>query len=104
MEDKIKEIQRYFIDKIIKGEFEIKNHSLYLWKIEVEEKPFVFWISNGKESFRQYNEFNEVNFIQLDLTEEERNLIYEKHIQGKEEENYIKNRRELYEELKREFE
>ena len=63
----IKEVQNYFTEKLIKGEYEIEKLKRHTVHLIIDGYNFTFWIANGLLSFRQYSELDESNFIDLDL-------------------------------------
>lgn len=70
MQNKIKEVQDYFKNKILTGDFEITEIENYSMVLKVDKiYEFVFWTGNVDipESRKQY----EFNFMDLDLTEED---------------------------------
>jgi hypothetical protein len=59
MKEKIKEIQDYFIAKLLKGEFEVKEIDEWTMHIVIDsEFDFNLWMCNGPESRRLYTSGN----------------------------------------------
>lgn len=77
MKEKIIEIQQYFKNKLLAGEFTILKMKENTCKIEIDgEYQFIIWIGN----FIKYPELTrlyeyEASFMQLDMTEEERIIL-----------------------------
>ena len=68
MKDQIKQVQEYFKNKIIEGDFEIKEIEEHTISLVIDgEYYFKMWIANGKDHYRQYYNSFEVreNFIYL---------------------------------------
>ena len=71
MEKKIKQVQDYFIAKILAGEFRITEISEHRLKLIVDEKyPFEIWIANGP-TYRRLYEYSNIQFMTLVFTEEQ---------------------------------
>lgn len=78
IEVKIKEIQDYFKQRILKGEFDLMNCGEYHVTISVEKKyPFTFWTGNGRNYCKQYVECIYPNFVYLQTENSENKQIYE---------------------------
>ena len=71
MQDKIKEIQDYFKNKIIAWDFEhIKNDFEYNISIKIDSKYFItFWCSEF--NFWQDSDFWNKNFMDLEISKDE---------------------------------
>jgi hypothetical protein len=66
IENKIKEIQDYFIEKVKNGEYEVVKIGPHTATIRIDDKyEFDMWICNGKESYDFYsaNIFSSRTFI-----------------------------------------
>ena len=72
MESKINEVQDYFKNKILAGDFETIEIGEYVFQIKVDEKyQFSIWIGNWNipDNTKLYDSY--YNFIMFDLTKEE---------------------------------
>jgi len=76
MHEKIKEIQDYFLAKIIAGEFKVKKVSLYTTMIEIDGFPFIFWTANGLHGFTNAHDYDTLSFIYLPLNEDNKEVVY----------------------------
>lgn len=78
MEKKIKEVQKYFKDKILKGEFEFVKASKFSVHIKVDSKyPFEIWTGSGPR-WLAFEKTTSENFILLgNLTQEEQLCLWE---------------------------
>lgn len=73
METKIKEVQEYFVNKIVKGEYEIENFSHPVAKILIEKKyHFSLWVANGAKYFETYAAY--FNFMPIEFTNEQKEI------------------------------
>ncbi|KAA6348462.1 hypothetical protein EZS27_004062 [termite gut metagenome] len=83
MEEKIKEVQEYFINKILNGEFEvnIEKSDEYALVIEIDEKyEFSIWAENDINSRQQYTTSKYPNFMQLGEFSDELKEVTDKHV------------------------
>ena len=83
MENKIKEIQEYFMNKIISWDFEnIENIFQNTLSIKIDSRYFTFWCSDL--SFCQDSDFWNKNFMDLEIWKENlkkiKNIFEEKWI------------------------
>jgi len=68
IQDKIEEVQKYFIDKVIKGDYKVFKIEQYTATILIDDKyQFDMWISNGKYSYDFYSS-NFSNCKSLNIT------------------------------------
>jgi len=73
MDDKIKEIQDYFKQKILEGDYVIKKMDTTNLVIEIDSQYiFNFWVANGPKFFELYRDFNSFSFMDIMFTEEEK--------------------------------
>tara|TARA_R100000900_G_scaffold144902_1_gene129708 strand:+ start:174 stop:533 length:360 start_codon:yes stop_codon:yes gene_type:complete len=77
VEIQIKEIQDYFRNKIIDGEYEVITADSYTLQVAVDgEYKFCLWTSNGEDMFRLYEGM--YNFIELEFSKEQKGLAFTK--------------------------
>ncbi len=73
MKAKIKEIQQYFKNKLLAGEFEVKKINEYYVDVVIDgEYPFVIWVGNMfnyPHTVKTWESGN--NLIKLDFTKED---------------------------------
>lgn len=75
MDEKIKEVQEYFINKIVKHDYEIKEFDKYTCTISIDEKyPFTLWIANDFHIF-QYRTSGENCFVLREFKQKEKDRI-----------------------------
>jgi uncharacterized protein YaiE (UPF0345 family) len=71
MKEKIKEIQDYFLGKVLSKDFEIVGRSQYSWKILIDgEYQFSIWMENKPENRKFYHGVNDYFMEIPDMTEE----------------------------------
>ena len=76
MEEKIKEVQDYFKNKLLKGEFETTKITDYWIKLVIDSKyNFFIWMANQEINVRLYE--SETNFMLFDLSSEEKKIIWD---------------------------
>ena len=79
MKEKINEVEKYFKDKLLNKEFEIKEISEYVLRILVDgEYQFNLWLGNWDipDNTKCYDGY--YNFMMLDFTKEESILLKSK--------------------------
>lgn len=73
-------VNRYFINKILTGDFEVVKHNQYKVKIRIDGKRNIsFWIANGPDYFNPEFDVDErLETIFLSFADnEERNIAYQ---------------------------
>ncbi|KAA6337098.1 hypothetical protein EZS27_014780 [termite gut metagenome] len=83
MEEKIKEVQEYFISKILNEEFEVsvEKSSKHILVLVIDEKyEFSIWAANNVEDRAQYFDFPCGNFITLGEFSDELKEVVEKYV------------------------
>jgi len=66
MESKIKEVEEYFKQKIVEGEYKVVDRTQYVVNILVDNKyTFNLWVASSYQNFEPYNEFDSENFMYL---------------------------------------
>ena len=79
METQIKELQNYFTNKILNGEFEVVKVDKYTIKILIDDKyPFEIWVMNGTQ-YRDYTKTYISNggcFMSLEFTQKQSSKVY----------------------------
>lgn len=78
MKKKIEEVQEYFKNKILAGEYEAVGLTDYVINLKVDDLfIFSFWSCNGDTNFKQYIDSGYPNFIYLpEFSEAERVSAY----------------------------
>jgi len=75
METQIKQVNDYFVQKLMNQDFELTYITSALATVLIDAKyQFTFWIANSKNDFECYK--MEVNFMDLDFTPEQREFLY----------------------------
>jgi len=71
MEQKIKEVQEYFISKILNSQFIITHKEEYTWNLTIDEKyVFEIWMQNAPV-YRKPKPVHGVNFMDLGFTDKQ---------------------------------
>ena len=78
MKKKLEEMQRYFENKILAGEFEVIKIDRHTADITIDGLPFSIWIAHGFESVRTYD--GSFNTIAIDFEDKKGvyNMLNEK--------------------------
>lgn len=85
IEHEIKKINDHFVKKLVNGEFEIKKYESHTTDVEIDGYNFVLWTSSGEKHLKIWDSCGH-NFMQLEFTDEEKKLAWEK----------IEKQRQLY--------
>jgi hypothetical protein len=76
MKNKIKEVQDYFKNKIVAGDYEVIETTEHFAVIEIDsEYIFCLWLANGHGSFSLWE--NKYNFIDIVFDGDEKILAHE---------------------------
>ena len=77
LKNQIKEVQDFFRNKIVNGEYKVNKVDDYTLQITVDgEFKFCLWTSNGASHFRLYEGM--YNFVELEFSEAEAELAFAK--------------------------
>lgn len=77
LKKQIKEVQDYFKNKIVNGEYKVTAADDYSLQITIDgEYKFCLWTSNGADMFRLYEGM--YNFVELEFSEAEATLAFAK--------------------------
>lgn len=72
MEAKIKEVQKYFRDQILAGNFKLVEYSGYVIILRVDEiYDFYIWIGNIELPNTRYQYRSEFSFMNLDFSDDD---------------------------------
>lgn len=75
MKEKIQEVQNYFKEKLLKGDFKITERDQFIYIVSIDEDySFTIWMCNEPKNRWLYRDA--YNFIYIDLTEEESILLH----------------------------
>jgi hypothetical protein len=75
MKEKIKEINDYFVQKIVNKDYEFLFMDSFFYSISIDGHRFDIWMPNGYECISTNYSTNK-SFMTLDFTEEEKKIIY----------------------------
>ena len=75
MKEKIKEINDYFVQKIINKDYEFLFMDSFFYSISIDGYRFDIWMPSGYQ-FISTNYSTSKSFMTLDFTEEEKEVIY----------------------------
>lgn len=110
MKSKIKEVQNYFSDKILNGDFEVISANKNTLNFSIDGYEFTYWVSNNGPDYLEqwWNTRQSSNFILLpEYEDQERKKVWEifkerkeKFLKDNSEQARIKRVEELKQELK----
>jgi len=103
MESKIQEVQDYFKNKIINGQFELTKTDQFTATILIDEKySFNIWISNGSFSIETYSSYPSTSFMDIKFSNEEKKLIWNL-FKNVAEKIKLEEKKQQFEQLKKEL-
>lgn len=71
MKERIQEVQSYFKEKLLIGEFEIIKREQYTYIVSIDgEYEFSIWMENDAKN-RKLNTITHLSFMMLDITDED---------------------------------
>lgn len=74
IKEKIKEINDYFVNKIMNGEYIVETVGNYTVVINIEGYIFCLWATNNHNYFKTYEA--EYNSMALDFTDEQKEYLF----------------------------
>ena len=77
LKSRIKELNDYFVEKLVKGEYDIEKRNDYTVMVNVNGYRFNIWISNGEMNVKTYGLGFDGNFMELFFNEGQKSIIYE---------------------------
>ena len=80
IEQKIFDVVEYFKNKLLTGDFKVTEIGQFVLCLKVDKKyTFSVWISNFDiaSTVKLYSDLGEINFIHIDFTDEESELLHE---------------------------
>jgi uncharacterized protein YaiE (UPF0345 family) len=105
MEQAIKEVQKYFTNKLLSGEFEVTKRGECTFTVMVDGKySFCIWMANQPNNRRLYE--GEASFISLDFTQKQRlklHSVLRKHYNDYMKNIVMQNKMDELERLKKEL-
>lgn len=105
-DQKIKDVQNYFISKILKGEFVVEKFDEHLFSLVIDEiYHFCIWVANTPEHRVPYHSIGEY-FMQLNFTKKQAlkcNSVLTPIIKKWKDEVLFKEKEEQFEKLKKEL-
>ena len=76
LNDRIKELNDYFVEKLVKGEYDIEKRNDYTVMVIVNGYRFNIWISNGEMNVKTYGLGFDGNFMELVFNADQKSTIY----------------------------
>ena len=78
LKTRVKELNDYFVEKLINGEYEVEERSSYTVMVNIDSYKFNIWISNGEMNVKTYGLGFDGNFMELFFNEGQKSIIYKK--------------------------
>ena len=77
LKDRIKELNDYFAEKLVNGEYEVEGRDKFMIVVNIDGYRFNIWISNGESYVQTYGQGFNSNFMDLFFNEGQKSIIYE---------------------------
>lgn len=77
LDSRVRELNDYFVEKLVKGEYEVEDGDNYKVMVNIDGYRFNIWISNGKSYVQTYGQGFNSNFMDLFFNESQKSIIYE---------------------------
>lgn len=74
---RIKELNDYFAEKLVNGEYEVKGRDKFMIVVNIDGYRFSIWISNGSSKVQTYWLGLKGNFMELSFNDGQKKTIYE---------------------------
>lgn len=76
LKDRIKELNDYFVEKLVNGEYDIKDSDKYSVMVNVDGYRFNIWIANGSSKVQTYGQGFNTNLMELVFSKDQKSTIY----------------------------
>lgn len=76
LKDRIKELNDYFVEKLVNGEYKVKERSSYTVMVNIDSYKFNIWIANGSSNVQTHGHGFDSNFMDLFFNEGQKSTIY----------------------------
>lgn len=76
LKDRIKELNDYFVEKLVNGEYKVEERSSYTVMVNIDSYKFNIWIANGGLNVQTYGSGFKGNFMELFFSKEQKSTIY----------------------------
>lgn len=109
MKEQLKELRKYFLNKILKGDYELGKIDAHCLKLKVDKEfLFCFWVANNDYGIKQYNGFDEdINTLSLGkLTVKQKQKLwgnFKNPYMDNKKNVILKEKKEQFEKLKKEL-
>ena len=77
LKSRIKELNDYFVEKLVNGEYEVVESDKYKIMVNVNGYKFNIWIANGESYVQTYGQGFKDNLMELFFNEAQKSTIYE---------------------------
>src|SRR5690554_1516227 len=76
LNSKIKELNDYFVNKLVNGEHEVEKSDKYTVMVNIDGYRFIIWIANGEMSVQTYGQGFDSNFMELVFKRDQKSMVY----------------------------
>ena len=78
LKSRIKELNDYFVEKLVNGEYKVEERSSYTVMVNIDSYKFNIWIANGSSKVQTYGHGFDSNFMDLVFSRDQKSIIYKK--------------------------
>ena len=76
LNSKIKELNDYFVNKLVNGEYEVEKSDKYTVMVNIDGYRFDIWIANGESNLHTYGQGFNGNFMELFFDSDQKSMVY----------------------------
>ena len=76
LKDRIKELNDYFVNKLVNGEYEVEKSDKYTVMVNIDGYRFNIWIGNEGSNLQTYGEGFDSNFMELFFDSDQKSMVY----------------------------
>ena len=76
LNDRVKELNDYFVNKLVNGEYEVEKSDKYTVMVNIDGYRFNIWIGNEGSNLQTYGSGFKGNFMELFFDSDQKSMVY----------------------------
>src|SRR5690554_8164704 len=76
LNSKIKELNDYFVKKLVNREYDIVERDKFVAMVNIDGYRFIIWIANGEMNVQTYGQGFDSNFMELFFDSDQKSMVY----------------------------
>src|SRR5690554_6914070 len=76
LNSRIKELNDYFVNKLVNGEYEVVESDRYTVMVNIDGYRFIIWIGNEGSNLQTYGQGFDSNFMELFFDSDQKSMVY----------------------------